>query len=74
MMAKDPVKYAYLLKDIYSGKDITCPECGKPGLQHHFYARGKDKVGYAQFHCRYCNTDAHLCRVKFPENVATEEF
>ena len=73
MMAKNPIKYAYLLKDIYLGKEVACPECGKPGLEHRFYASGKEKVGFAQFHCHCCNTDAHLCRVKFPENVVTEE-
>lgn len=50
-MAKNPIKYAYLLKDIYLGKEVACPECGKPGLQHHFYAQGKGHIGFAQFHC-----------------------
>lgn len=73
MMAKNPIKYAYLLKEIYEGKEVTCPQCGKSGLRHRFCASKKDKVGFAQFHCPNCNTDAHLCRVKFPDNVSTEE-
>lgn len=74
MMAKNPVKYALLLESVYEGKDVSCPECGKKGLQHRFYASGKDRVGFAQFHCPHCNTDAHLCRIKFPKGILTEEF
>lgn len=72
MMTKNPVKYAYLLEEIYEGKNVICPQCKKVGLQHRFYASEKDKIGFAQFHCPNCNTDAHLCRVKFPDNVHTE--
>lgn len=74
MMAKNPVKYALLLEKVYEGKAIVCPACGKPGLQYHFYASGEDRVGFAQFHCPHCDTDAHLCRVRFPEGIQTEEF
>lgn len=74
MMAKNPIKYALLFKELYAGKEINCPECGGLGLQHRFYARGKDRTGFAQFHCPHCNVDAHLCRVRFPEGVQTEEF
>ena len=74
MMAKNPVKYAYLLKEVYEGKEVACPQCGKIGLRHQFYAAGKDRIGFAQFHCPHCGTDAHLCRVQFPEGVQTDKF
>ena len=73
MMAKDPVKYALLLEHVYRGESVTCPECKKAGLQHHFYASRKDRTGFAQFHCPHCDTDAHLCRVKFPDGILTED-
>ncbi len=74
MMAKNPVDYAFLLEKIYKGKEVACPSCGKIGLQHHFYSSGKDRIGFAQFQCPHCNVEAHLCRVKFPKGVQTEEF
>ena len=45
MMAKDPVKYALLLEQVYRGESVTCPECKEAGLQHHFYASRKDRTG-----------------------------
>ena len=69
MMVQNPIKYAYLLKKVYSGENVECPECGAPDLKHIFYAEEKDRVGFAQFHCDKCGAEAHLCRVKFPEGV-----
>lgn len=73
MMVKNPIEYAKLLNDVYAGKYILCPECGKQGVEHHFFSSGKDNVGFAQFHCPHCNAEAHLSRVKFPKGVQTED-
>lgn len=70
MMVKNPIKYVALLEKVYSGEEIKCPECGRAGLDHRFFS-DDDHVGFAQFHCQHCGADAHLCRVKFPENVET---
>lgn len=72
-MAKDPIRYVRLLEEIYEGKEVVCPQCKRKGLEHHLYASGGERVGFAQFHCPHCDIDAHLCRVRFPEGVLTEE-
>lgn len=73
MMADNPVAYALLLERVYTGEKVKCPKCGKDGLQHRFFSPKNDRVGFARFHCIYCDTSAHLSRVRFPDEVETEE-
>ncbi len=73
MMVNNPVEYALLLKQVYKGKEVKCPKCGRYGLQYKFFSPRNSRVGFAQFHCIYCDTSAHLSRVQFPEEVETEE-
>lgn len=67
----DPRKYAYLLNEIYAGREVKCPVCGNM-LKHNFYA-GKDHVGFAQFECTSCGETAHLSRIKFPPAIKVKE-
>ncbi|MDO5345312.1 MAG: transposase [Lachnospiraceae bacterium] len=73
MMESDPVAYALLLEKVYKGETVKCPKCGKEGLQHSFFSPKDDRVGFAQFHCKYCDTSSHLSRVRFPDGIETEE-
>lgn len=73
MMVNNPIEYAKLLEDVYAGKEVRCPQCKEEGLEHRFCSEGKEKIGFAQFHCPHCGADAHLSRVKFPQNIKTEE-
>lgn len=73
MMANDPIAYAMLLEKVYKGEPVRCPKCGKDGLRHRFFSPKGENVGFAQFHCIYCDAGAQLSRVRFPDGIKTEE-
>lgn len=73
MLVNNPIEYALQLDKIFQGEKVECPHCKNGILVHKFYADKKDRIGFAQFHCPKCDTDAHLSRVQFPEDVEFEE-
>ncbi len=66
-----PIEWAKLLPEIYDNKEIECPYCKSKEVKVNLFA--KDNIGFAQFHCENCGKEAHLSRVKFPDNVVTKK-
>lgn len=65
MLVNNPIEYALQLDKIFQGEKVECPHCKNGILAHKFYADKKERIGFAQFHCPKCDTDAHLSRVQF---------
>ena len=67
-------QWVEILTSSYSNQTQTCPECGG-NIKSSFYANEtKDgKIGFAVLECEKCKERQSFSRVKFPDNVKTQE-
>lgn len=66
------VKWAKLLKKIYAGESVTCPDCGG-NVQSTLYSND-GKIGFAVLQCETCNVHIKFSRINIPDKVKTVRF
>ena len=49
--------------------DLACPNCRHHELRLVFVADAADRLGYAQFSCRFCGFGIHVSRTWVPDGV-----